>query len=67
MSNPKEEVTKLLESIPEEASYEDIQYDIYVRQKFDQGLEDVRKGRTLSQEEVKMRMARWLEKSNGQK
>lgn len=67
MSTPKEEVTKLLESIPEEASYEDIQYDIYVRQKFDQGLEDVRKGRTLSQEEVEMRMARWLEKSNGQK
>ena len=67
MSTPKEEVTKLLESIPEEASYEDIQYDIYVRQKFDQGLEDVRKGRTFSQEEVEMRMARWLEKSNGQK
>jgi hypothetical protein len=34
----------MLESIPDEASYEDIQYHIYVREKVERGLEDSRTG-----------------------
>jgi len=34
---PKQEVRRLLDTLPE-ASYEDIQYHIYVQQKIDQGL-----------------------------
>jgi len=30
---PKEEVRPLLETLPDEASYEDIQYHIYIQQK----------------------------------
>lgn len=60
MGTAKEEVRKLLDQLPEDSSYEDIQYHIYVREKIQRSLDDVEAGRTLSQEEVEQRMARWL-------
>jgi hypothetical protein len=57
----KEEVRRLLELLPDDASWEDIQYHIYVRQKILRGLEDVEAGRTLSEEEFEARMSKWLE------
>ena len=62
MGTPKEEVRKLLDTLPEDSSLEDIQYHIYVREKIERGLKDVREGHTLSQEEVERRMSRWLGK-----
>ncbi|MFL6234205.1 MAG: hypothetical protein ACJ76N_13805 [Thermoanaerobaculia bacterium] len=61
MSAAKEEVRLLLERLPDDASLEDIQYHLYVRQKIDHGLEDIESGRTLSEEEFDRRMAKWLE------
>jgi predicted transcriptional regulator len=61
MSAAKKEVLQILEELPDDASLEDIQYHIYVRQKIDHGLEDARAGRTLSEEEFDQRMAKWLE------
>jgi len=52
---------RLLERLPEDASLEDIQYHIYMRQKIEHGLEDEEAGRTLSEEEFDRRMAKWLE------
>ena len=60
MTTAKEEVQKILEQIPDDSSYEDIQYHIYVREKIERGLEDIREGRVLSQEEVERRMSKWL-------
>lgn len=62
MRTGKEEVLELLENLPDDASLEDIQYHIYVRQKVQKGLEAVREGRTLMHDEVVRRMSRWLEK-----
>jgi predicted transcriptional regulator len=61
MLSAKEEVRRLLERLPDDASLEDIQYHIYVRQKILRGLEDVEAGRTLSEEEFETRMSKWLE------
>ena len=61
MSTAKEEVRKMLDSLPDEVSYEDIQYHIYVRQKVERGLKDVEEGRVFSQEEVERRMSKWLD------
>ena len=58
----KQEVQELLQGLPDDATLEDIQYHIYVKQKIAQGLADVRAGRVVSQEEVEKRFARWLEK-----
>jgi len=60
MNTAKAEVIEILEKLPEDASLEDIQYHIYVRQKVERGLNDVAEGRVLSQDEVDRRMARWL-------
>jgi predicted transcriptional regulator len=61
MNAAKEEVIRLLDLLPEDASLDDIQYHIYVRQKIDHGLKDVEAGRTISEEEFDQRMAKWLE------
>jgi len=61
MNAAKEEVMRILEGLPEDASFDDIQYHIYVRQKIEHGLEDVEAGRTVSEEEFDRRMAKWLE------
>ena len=58
----KEEVRDLLEKLPENASLDDIQYHIYVRQKIQKGLEAVQQGEVISQAEIERRMARWIEK-----
>jgi len=55
----KEEVMRILERLPADASLEDIQYHIYVRQKIDHGLDDIEAGRTLSEEEFDQRMAKF--------
>jgi len=62
MKTAKEEVRELLEQLPQDASLEDIQYHIYVRQKVQKGLDAAREGWVISQDEVEKRMARWLEK-----
>jgi predicted transcriptional regulator len=62
MGTPKEEVRKLLDQIPDDSSFEDIQYHIYVREKIERGLKDVEQGRVLNHEEVERRMAKWLGK-----
>ena len=59
---PKNEVAAMLDTLPENSSFEDIQYHIYVRQKIRKGLEDEAEGRVISQAEVERRMARWVGK-----
>src|SRR2546430_343704 len=57
----KEEVRRLLELLPDDASLEDIQYHIYVRQKILRGLEDVEAGRADLGKGIQARMSRWRE------
>src|SRR5215212_3019264 len=56
METAKEQVQQILQMLPEDASLEDIQYHIYVRQKIQQGLEDAETGRVLSHAEVQQRL-----------
>ncbi len=60
MPSAIEEVRKILDELPSDATLEDIQYLLYVRQKVEQGLEDVRAGRVLTQDEVEQKMAKWI-------
>lgn len=55
---PREEVRRMLDSLPDDASYEDIQYHIYVQQKIDRGLEASERGDFISDEEIERRIAR---------
>ena len=57
----KEEVRRLLDQLPDDTSLEDIQYHIYVQQKIDRGLNDVKTDSTFSETEFDKRMSNWLE------
>jgi len=61
MATAKEEVRRLLGVIPADASFEDIQYHIYVRQKVERGLQEVEQGKVVSQEEVERWRVKWLD------
>jgi predicted transcriptional regulator len=60
VSNPIEEVQRLLETLPEESSFEDIHYHIYVQQAIRRGRESASRGELIDQDEMEKRMARWL-------
>ena len=62
MKTAKDEVRELLANLPDDASLEDIQYHLYVRQKIQRGLAAAEQGRTIAHEEVVHRMSRWLAK-----
>ncbi len=49
----KEQVHALADQLSEEATWEEVAYEIYVRQSIEQGLADVAAGRTIPAEEVK--------------
>ncbi len=48
METAKEKVKKILDTRPDDSSFEDIQYHIYVRSKIEQGLKDIEEGSMLS-------------------
>ena len=52
-TNAKHEAKKLLEKLPEKASWDDIMYQLYVRQKYEQGIEAVGRGEFVAHEHVK--------------
>ena len=51
----KEEAEKLVKGLPDSASWDDLMYEIYVRQKIDEGVEAADEGRIMSHEEVRRR------------
>jgi predicted transcriptional regulator len=59
METAKEQVQKILEVLPDNASLEDIQYHIYVRQKVEQGLADEAASRVITHEEAMSRLDPW--------
>ena len=60
MSTPKAEVESMLQALPEETSYEDIQYHLYVLEKVKRGLERAATEGAVSHEDVKARLGKWL-------
>ena len=62
MQTAKEEVIDLLNQLPDDATLEEIQYHLYVRQKIQRSLQDADQGKVQAQEEVENRMKKWLAK-----
>lgn len=61
MSTAKSEVSALLESLPEDASLEDIQYHLYVLEKVKKGVDRADAEGAVPHEEVKQRLGKWLD------
>ncbi len=58
----KEKALKVIESLPESVSFEEILEELYVQDKIEQGLADEKAGRVISHEDAKQRLGRWLAK-----
>lgn len=52
-TNVKQEAHRLIEQLPETATWDDLMYEIYVRQAIEAGLADSEAGRTLDVKEVR--------------
>lgn len=61
MPNAKDEVRKILDTLPEDATWEDVQYSIYIRERVERGRVESREQQLVDQEEVETRMKRWLD------
>jgi len=52
----KKETDLLIDDLPEETSWDDLMYKIYVRQKIEKGLKDSEEGRVYSTDEVREKL-----------
>lgn len=66
MPNARDQVRKMLDGIPDDVSFEDIQYHIYVLEKVERGLRAADEGRLLAQEEVDQEISQWLKEWLGE-
>ena len=53
--NVKEEARKLVENLPDDVTWDDLMYQIYVRQTIEAGLADSEGGRVIEVEDVRKR------------
>lgn len=56
----KDRVKEIIDKMPENSSYEDLQYNIYVQSKIQKGLDALENGDVVSGEDLESRIERWL-------
>jgi len=52
-ANIKDEARRLIEELPEEATWDELMYKIYVRQAIEAGVKDSKTGRTIDVKDVR--------------
>jgi predicted transcriptional regulator len=56
MPSAKEAAREIIEHLPDQATWDDIMYEFYVKQKIEAGLKAADEGRVVSHEEAKRRL-----------
>ena len=56
MSTVKEQAKELIDTLPDQAKWDDIMYELYVKKKINLALEAAEEGRIIPREEVKKRL-----------
>ncbi len=59
MPSAKQKMTEVIQSQPEDATYEEILRELAFERMVARGLEDSRAGRVVSNEEIERRMRTW--------
>jgi predicted transcriptional regulator len=62
MSTVREEIHKLADQLPADATWDDAMYALYVRQKIEAGREAIAEGRFVTQEQLEQQIAEWRDK-----
>ena len=60
MATAKEEIRRLIETLPDDASWEDVQYSIYVRERVERGRREADLEKLIDEDEIEVRMRPWL-------
>ena len=60
VAKPKLVVLKMLRSLKDDVSYDDIMYELYVLEKIERGLHELDQGKGIPHEEVKLSLSKWL-------
>jgi len=60
MAQVRKAVLDLVKKLPADCTLEDVQYQLYVRQKIDRSMQATASGRVTSHEQVKKRLSKWL-------
>ncbi len=58
----REQVIEMIQSLPEDSTVDDIMEELFFRLQVDRGLKELDEGRSVSHEEVKDMLSRWLQK-----
>ena len=58
VTNLRDEAHRLVDQLPADANWDDLLYQIYVRQSIEAGLKDCRAGRLIPVAEVRQRIGR---------
>ena len=56
MATAKEEIRRLIDLLPDDATWEDVQHSIYVRERIERGRRENADGKVLEQDDVERRM-----------
>ena len=67
MSNVKEKMTEVIQSQPEDATYEEIMRELAFEKMIERGLSDSRSGRVVSNEEMERRIRTWQKQDGPRK
>ena len=60
MSSVKRAVLDLVKTLPDDCTLEDVQYQLYVRQKVERSVQAASAGKVHSHDQVKKRLSKWL-------
>lgn len=58
--SPKQDVHRLLDSLPDSVTWDEIEYAVHVLARIRAGIDDSNAGRIVTSEEARVRMKPWL-------
>ena len=62
MTPLKEQVIKMVKSMPDSITLDDVMEKLYFKMQVDKGSDELDKGKGVPHEEVEKRMAKWLKR-----
>ena len=62
MAEIKQQVIQIIQSLPDDATLDDIMAELYFKLQVDAGLKELDEGKGIPYEEVEKRMSKWLTK-----
>lgn len=61
MQTAKQDAEAMIRALPDDATFEDMQYKLYVLEKIHEGQKSIQEHGGVSHEVAKKRMAKWLQ------